>query len=208
MPLRTRWLRIALAACLWLPGATLAATAYIIDELRISLREAPCEQCAVVQQGLTSGLQLEIADTRPGWSQVRTPDGKEGWVPSRYLTDQPIARDQVEGLRRQLTQLQEENQALRERLLERDGEPLVGAIADTLSPADTPELHAQNQELLKRNKLLQSDVEVLHARLEQLEGRERQRWFFYGGVLVALGALVAALVPRLKPKRGGYSEWR
>lgn len=211
MPLRIPRLPpagIALAACLCLPAAALAATAYIIDELRVSLREAPCDQCAVVQPGLPSGLQLEVSEARDGWSRVRTAEGAEGWVPSRYLTDRPIARDQLEALRQQLAQLQEENRDLRQRLQELGAQVPGSATPDGLPPPDTPELYAQNQELLKHNKLLQSEVEVLHARLEQLEGSERQRWFFYGGVLVALGALVSVLVPRLKPKRKGYSEWR
>ena len=216
--LRSPWpAALALISCLWLPGPALAATAYIIDELRVSLRSSPCEGCAVVERGMPSGTRLEVAESRDGWSRVRSPAGKEGWVLSRYLSDTPIARDQLDTLRQELEQLQEENQSLRERLAEstpgHESDPQLSANTPgvrlyDLPPADSAGLHAQNEELLKRNRILQSEAEVLLARLEQAENNERQLWFFYGGVLVVLGAILSALVPRLKPLRRGYSEWR
>lgn len=205
-----------LTTCLWLPSPTWAATAYIIDEIRVSLRDSPCESCAVVERGMPSGTRLEVVESRDGWSRVRTAAGKEGWVLSRYLTNTPIARDQLDTLRLELEQLREENQSLRERLAEPAGHegapesstnpPRPGLYH--MPPADSAELHAQNEELLKRNRILQSEAEVLLARLEQAENNERQLWFFYGGVLVVLGTILSALVPRLKPLRRGYSEWR
>jgi tetratricopeptide (TPR) repeat protein len=34
---------------------------------------------------ISEGLKVEIADTLNGWSNIRLPDGKEGWVKSDYL---------------------------------------------------------------------------------------------------------------------------
>lgn len=205
---------IALAVGL-LPAPTRAATAYIIDEIRVSLRTAPCATCTVVQQGLASGLRLEVLELGDGWSRVRSPEGTEGWLPSRYLTDQPIARDQLAALRQQVEQLLEENRTLQERSAGSAQTPAANLAAVTQAPplgslalVDCPDVQTENQELLKNNNLLQSEAEVLRARLEQLENNERQRWFFYGGVLVTLSAILCALLPRLKPNRRGYSEWR
>lgn len=224
-PTRNRLLAgLAAAFALWsvpTPDSQ-AATAYIIDEVRVSLRESPCSDCRILSQGLKSGTRLEVAAASDGWSRVTTADGIEGWLPSRYLTDRPIAREQLDALRREVEQLRGENDILRARLGEADGEPeplgetgeppasadLDSALRGTEALPDSPQLHAQNQELLKNNRILQSEVDVLRARLEQLESSELQRWFFYGGLLVALGALLSAVLPRLKPKRGGYSEWR
>jgi SH3 domain protein len=226
-PSRNRRLAGAAAAfALWsMPAPDIqAATAYIIDEVRVSLRASPCRDCPILHQGLKSGARLEVSGSSDGWSRVTTADGVEGWVPSRYLTDQPIAREQLEALRQDLDRLRAENGALRERLGQADGAaaPQPGAIgalseaaglgggfaAGATAAGDGSPLHAQNQELLKNNRILQSEVDVLRARLEQLESSELQRWFFYGGLLVALGALLSAVLPRLKPKRRGYSEWR
>lgn len=67
-------------------------------------------------------------------------------------------------------------------------------------------LQEQNEELIKRNRMLQSEIDVLTASRDQLQGDNRQRWFMFGGLAVFLGALLAVLLPRLKPRRR-YSEW-
>lgn len=217
----------AAVICLWLalPSAAQAATAYIVDEVRVPLRETPCGNCRIVHRGLKSGTRMEVSESRDGWSRVTTAGGLEGWLPSQYLIDRPIARDRLDALSREVETLRGENDTLRGRAtaLGEEAEQLRGEIQsltatkETLGSeldeirdlsGDTLQLHAQNQELLKHNKILQSEVDVLQARLEQLERNELQRWFFYGGLLVALGALLSALLPRLKPKRRGYSEWR
>lgn len=220
---------LAGAAVIWLwlalPSAAQAATAYIVDEVRVPLRETPCGNCRILHQGLKSGTRLEVSDSRDGWSRVTTTGGLAGWLPSQYLIDRPIARDRLNALSRQVEALRGENDTLRGRAtaLGAEAEQLRGEIqaltatkeelASELDEirdlsGDTLQLHAQNEELLKRNKILQSEVEVMQARLEQLERNELQRWFFYGGLLVALGALLSVLLPRLKPKHRGYSEWR
>ncbi len=222
-----RLLASAATLCFWLiptPPA-LAAQAYIIDEIRVPLRETPCGNCRIVHRGLKSGTRLAVSETREGWTRVSTPEGLEGWLPNQYLINQPIARDRLNLLTRETERLRVENQTLRDRAdtLTDEATQLSGTIEaltetkDALDAeleeirdlsGDALQLHAQNQELLKHNKILQSEVDVLQARLEQLERNELQRWFFYGGLLVALGAILSALLPRIKPKRRGYSEWR
>ena len=56
-----------------------AATMYVTDVLRLSLRSAPGvgnNTVAVVK----SGQILEVLETQEQWSHVRLPDGREGWV--------------------------------------------------------------------------------------------------------------------------------
>ncbi|MBK6961070.1 MAG: hypothetical protein IPH23_07645 [Gammaproteobacteria bacterium] len=82
------------------------------------------------------------------------------------------------------------------------GDPLATGDA-----ADASDLYAQNQALLTHNKILQSEIDVLHATKEELQSNDIQRWFIFGGLLVALGAFLGMVLPLLKPKRRGYSEW-
>ena len=90
------------------------------------------------------------------------------------------------------------------------GRELVAALAQANAAhaaGDAGALRAQNQELLTRNKMLQSEIDVLHATKEELQSNDIQRWFVFGGLLVALGALLGTILPLLKPKRRRYSEW-
>ncbi|GIX30638.1 MAG: hypothetical protein KatS3mg124_1110 [Porticoccaceae bacterium] len=67
-------------------------------------------------------------------------------------------------------------------------------------------LQQQNEELVKQNRMLQSEVDVLRAARDQLVRDESRKWFLYGAIAVALGALLAALLPRLRPRRR-FGDW-
>lgn len=195
------------------PGLARADSAYIIDELVVSLREAACGECRIVGPGMRSGQQVRILETGEGWTRVETAEGVAGWLPSRYLTSQPIARDQLAALREEIQRLEAENRKLGSSTpaATTDGNPVPaapeGEAPMTGAAADTDDLYAQNQALLTRNQILQSEIDVLHATKEELQSNDVQRWFIFGGLLVSLGALLGTVLPLLKPKRRGYSEW-
>lgn len=204
---------------------TWAATQYISDELRVPLRNSPCNSCKIIHRGLRSGLALSVLEVQTEWTQVRTPAGLQGWVPSQYLSSKPVARDLLERYRVQAEELRGENTRLKKErsVLTNENAKLKtqllelgksnSNISEELSSirnisADAINLHEQNRELLKLNKVLQTDLDVLTATKEQLEKNQFQRWFIYGGLLVFLGAILSAVLPHLKPRKKGYSEWR
>lgn len=190
-----------------------ADTAYIIDEIVVPLRETPCSSCRIIRQGMRSGASVNVLETADGWTRVEADGGAAGWLPSRYLTSQPIARDQLAGLREEIQRLEAENLKLSQGrpAATTDAAPMpvspASEVQTTGDAADTSDLYAQNQALLMRNKILQSEIDVLHATKEELQSNDIQRWFIFGGLLVALGAFLGMVLPLLKPKRRGYSEW-
>ena len=202
-----------------------AETQYISDQLRVPLRKSPCNSCKIVHKGLKSGLALRVLESQDNWTHIETPNGTRGWVPNQYLSNEPIARDLLKNYRQQAEELYEENKTLKQQQnslskentdlkqqllnLEKNTHSVNEELASirTIS-ADAINLHEQNRELLTRNKVLQTDLDVLTATKEQLENNQFQRWLMYGGFLVFLGAILSAILPRLKPKNKGYSEWQ
>lgn len=201
----------------------LAATAYISDELRVPLRSSPCATCAIVHSGLIAGTSLTVLEQGDEWSQVRTGNGLTGWLPSQYLVEQPIARDRLARVLERNQTLETENSTLQEQLatLEQAQTSSETDLAESISTRQELEqelaalkqisgnaltLQEQNEELVKRNRMLQSEVDVLTASRDQLLRDNRQSWFIYGAVAVFLGALLTLLIPRLKPRRR-FSEW-
>ncbi|RLA45548.1 MAG: TIGR04211 family SH3 domain-containing protein [Gammaproteobacteria bacterium] len=202
----------------------MAATSYISDELRVPLRKTPCSRCAIVHRGLKAGLKLNVIEAKDGWSHITTPSGLEGWLESQYLTPEPIARTQVVQLRKQNASFREENQQMSGALdaAQQEATELKAQLAslqeeniDTSSrlteirevSANAINLHTQNQELLKQNTMLQSEIDLLKATTAQMANNNTQKWFFYGALAVFMGALLSILLPRLKRKRRGFSEW-
>ena len=201
-----------------------AQTRYISDELRVPLRKSPCSSCAILHYGLQAGLKLTVTETRDGWSRVTTPGNMEGWLESQYLVSQPIAKTRLaefqkqnEDYQAQLTEMSTELTAAQNEI-ERLSTLLASVRSENADTAvelaeikdvsaDAMKLHKQNQDLLKQNKMLQSEIDVLKATTKQMAGSQTQKWFLYGALSVFLGALLAVLLPHLKKKKRGYSEW-
>ncbi|HAD07879.1 MAG TPA: TIGR04211 family SH3 domain-containing protein [Porticoccaceae bacterium] len=217
-----RYAMLTLAVLISLP--VYAETRYISDELRVPLRKSPCNRCAILHGGLKAGLKLTVKGTQDGWSHVITPGGMDGWVESQYLVRQPIAKTRIAEFEKQneryRTQHAEMTEALKtargeiEQLsaqlaaIQSENEDTANQLAEIKEvSANAVKLHTQNQDLLKQNKMLQSEIDVLKATTEQMANSHTQKWFLYGALSVFLGALLAVLLPHLKKKKRGYSEW-
>ena len=196
---------------------------YISDELRVPLRNSACSSCAIVHRGLVAGTRLTLHGVENGWANVTTSGGETGWLPEQYLVAKPIARDRLDAAQANTRMLSEENADLKNRVttLEEQNEKLAQENASLTQQTKELEtelltirkvsgnamaLQDQNEELIKQNRMLQSEVDVLTATRDQLASDDSQKWFLYGGITVCLGALLAILLPRLKPRRR-FSEW-
>ena len=81
---RFGFMGLSLVLCLLSP-AVYAETMYVSDILKLTLRTGPSTEnkiLAVIQSGQT----MEVVEFGEEWSQVQLPNGREGWVLSRYLT--------------------------------------------------------------------------------------------------------------------------
>ncbi len=207
-----------------LSPSLVAETRYISDQFRVPLRKSPCSRCAILHQGLKSGLKLTYIESADGWSHIRTPGGMEGWIENQYIVNQPIARDRIARykkqnealnssngtLQAQVKALKADNQQLGGRLntVSDDNEAVSRELADIkVVSANALNLKVQNQQLLEDNGMLQSKIDVLSAQNKQLESSQTQKSFLYGAIAVFLGALLSIILPRLKRKRRGHSEW-
>lgn len=204
-----------------------AETRFITDEVLVPLRSSPCNRCSIIHQGIKSGSALQViregSGDSEGWTQVRTRSGLEGWMPTQYLLDQQVAKVKIIAVEKQLAAEQMKNRELANKLRELDqsNNKLEGDLRELSTQnndidselrrikqvsANALNLEKQNQELLKRNGILQSKIDVLTAANEQLARKDSQTWFLYGAIAVVLGALLTVILPRLK-RRKGFSEW-
>ena len=125
----------------------LAASAdYIRDEVRVNMRTGPSSEHRILRV-LVSGSQVARLGQEDGWVLIRTPDGKEGWVPTPYVTRQAPpsvilpraqteltdARAQIEKLSNQLTHQASDVQELSQL---RARTPLLEVANRTLGPSD------------------------------------------------------------------------
>lgn len=196
-----------------------ARTVYVDDTLFAPIRSGEGTQYRILHSGVRSGTALELLETsESGYSRVRTPDGIEGWIVSRYITETPIARHRLDQANRQLEQARNELGELKTQLQEvtsernelRNSEETLQSRAGRLSEelnnikevaADSINLDRRNGELREENQKLRNELEVLTAEKERLEAKEESDFMLLGAALVLLGVILALVIPLLKPTR-------
>jgi SH3 domain protein len=207
----------------WLCLAAQAQTAYVSDELTVPLRRGPSNGHKIIYAALPSGTQLQILgeDQAAGFTQVRTANGTEGWVPTQYLTSQPIARDRLAAATRRVESLEAQLKSLRENYQDARGASKESESRATDLGKQTEKLQAElaeirrvsatsianyeeNKKLKTENQSLQTQVTQLTERVNQLERNVTLKWLLAGGALVLLGLILGAWI-KSRPKRSTWA---
>ena len=108
----TMTMRIACAALLLLPMLATAETAYVTDNLRLGLHQAPDTSDRAFRT-LDSGQELEILFRDRNYAHVALPDGVEGYVKAAYLVDDKPAKLIVAETQAEVVRLNAELEELR-----------------------------------------------------------------------------------------------
>lgn len=200
------------------------AVRYVRDSITLPLRQSQSVESAVVHPGVSSGTALTIVKEDPGsgFTRVRTSEGVEGWIASRHLMTEPTARVQLEKANAELEELRKTNARLEQEQAalpsdqRRAAQELAQLRGDNArleqelqimrsAPDSAMQLAQENIELKKSNAELLATVETTNKAVSELQRAQNYTLFREGAIAVFAGAVLAALIPRLKPKK--RSEW-
>ena len=213
--------RLLISSLILLATSAVAQTesAWVSDQFEVMLRTGPSTNNAI-ERMLPSGASLDIleSDAETGYSRVRTAAGTEGWVLTRYLMDEPSAREQLASLTSRLTSATAEGSSLESQLaalnseydaagrriteLEREKSALESELAEIRrTAANVLSINDQNKEL--RDQLASSEIEV--ATLEQhnreLTSQTTRYWFMTGALVLLVGMILGIWLPRIRWQR-------
>ena len=213
----SRWLALA-CACLLSAGAS-AQSAWVSDQFEVTLRTGPTTSNAIVRM-VPSGTEIEVLEQDPesGYARVRTTGGAEGWVLSRYLMNEPSAREQLDTLTRQLTSANADGASMTSQLdairgeheaatrtirqLESDNAALRAEVeAISQKAASTLAIDRQNQELQQKLTDAEIQVSVLEQEKAGLESQSNRNWFIAGAAVLLGGVLLGLVLPRMRLQR-------
>ena len=205
------------------PVCAFAATMYISDELTVPLRRGPSNGHKIIHAALPSGLALEVLgeDRAAGFTQVRTPNGTEGWLPTQYLVSQPVAKDRlaaatkrVEALEAQLKSARDNYQDVRGARTEIEGKANALAKENQQLQAELAEIRRvsataisqfeENKQLKASNTSLTTQVAQLTEEVQDLKRNVMLRWLLSGGALVLIGLILGAWI-KSRPKRSTWA---
>jgi len=157
----------------------LAETRYVTDQFEITLRSGASTSNSILKM-LKSGQPVTVIedDIASKYTLVQTPDGKQGYVLTRYLDRQPSARERLAALQKKTEKLQKTITELRKELsqtrsnLQSDNETInrlkreLKATQDELeslknATRDTVQVIEQNRTLQQRITRLESEKQIL-----------------------------------------------
>lgn len=211
-------------AVLLLATAAGAQTRYVSDRTIVELRRGPSTEFLILRN-LEAGDAVQVLEqnAEAGYTRVRVADqGTEGWILTRFLTAEPIARDRLAAAERNLAAARTRIGELEQQLgtASSDLSARQSELAETrtnhsavsqelaelrASASNVVEITAQNESL--RQRLIQRDreVEELTAANASLSGRSNQNWFIIGAGVLFGGIVIGLVAPSLRRKR--RSDW-
>ena len=211
--------------CLILISTTaLARTAYVTDELKITLRSGESATHRILRM-LPTGERLTVLSTNDqnGYSKVRTQSGAEGFVLTRQLVDQPVARDRLAAAEAEVQALKAAPGELSSRLAKlRDDHKALMQEHDRLKQAKTQvdqefaalkrtasnavRIANERNELRKQVASMTREIEDVKQLNRELENKTAQNWFLIGAGVVVGGILLGLILPHLRLRRR-KSSW-
>ncbi|RPI61507.1 MAG: TIGR04211 family SH3 domain-containing protein [Lysobacterales bacterium] len=219
--MRLRW-----AGCVFLAFELLAQaeTRYVTDRTIVELRRGPSTEYLILRN-LEAGDRVEVLEENEaqGYSRVRVADqGTEGWILTRFLMAEPIARERLAVAERSLSAARERVAALQaeNEELARDLASVRAELAETqtnhgtvsreladirTAAANVVEIRDQNTSLQQRLVQRDREVEQLASDNALLAGRNSQNWFVVGAAVLLAGIVIGLIAPTLRRRR--RSDW-
>ena len=220
--------KILLASVALLFAMTAQATVekrYVADSLWLQLRSGPGNEFRILK-ALRSGEHLIFIeeDLEKKYTKVKTSKGLEGWVLTRFLVNEPIAKEKLILANREMDKIKAELVTLKTQKseLETQVESLKsdrsglnrsqGKLEKELKRIKTISANAlaldeKSKKLTQRNQELEIQVEALTAENAQLRDDRQQTYLIYGGGLVVIGIFAGLLLPSLRggKRNGGWA---
>lgn len=189
-----------------------AASRYVSDQLIITVRSGQGSQHKIIKT-ITSGTKMELLEELSdiGYARVALADGTEGWVRTQYLTDKPVAKDQLEWFKGQYAKMKEQLSGVNEELktlkkVEKEHLALQKSMQRIKEAAAKPILlDKENRELKEQNVTLTNEMQLISQENQILKDRSDRDWFMAGGGVMVIGIILGLFLPKLRP--GKKNSW-
>jgi SH3 domain protein len=201
-----------------------AETRYVTDRTIVELRRGPSTEYLILRN-LEAGDRVEVLEENAaeGYSRVRVVDqGTEGWILTRFLMAEPIARERLAVAERSLSTARERVAALeaQNQELARDLSTVRAELGETqtkhgsvsreladIRTAAANVVQIRDEKTSLQQRLVQRDREVEQLATDngRLAARNSQNWFVVGAAVLLAGIVIGLVAPTLRRKK--RSDW-
>jgi SH3 domain protein len=197
---------------------------YIDDKVYVPMRSGPSNAYRIIHRGLPTGTRLTVmSKSEDGkFLEVKTNSGKQGWIPTQYLSKTPVAKLLLDDANKRVTIAEAENKDLKERLdnvfkkgknayndlqaLETEHTQVKAELArlEKVS-SNTVKINNDNRRMLEENQRLKDQLDILETDNTRLQVSQSRREMLNDIMAVIIGVILALVIPRMAPKK--RSEW-
>ncbi|MBT3014211.1 MAG: TIGR04211 family SH3 domain-containing protein [Candidatus Thiodiazotropha endolucinida] len=214
---------ISIFCLLLLPAVVQAKTYYVTDDFKIAMRTGESIKHRITRY-INTGTAVEVISTNKetGYSKVRM-GTKEGFVLTRQLLSEPVARSQLETMRKEIDALKAAPGELRSNLadLQKNHRELLASHKKLQQIKDKQEQELQSiqrtasnairisnerNELRKQVADLTREAEELKQENRDLSNEATRDWFLIGAGVIIAGILIGLILPHLRFQRR-RSSW-
>ena len=183
-----------------------AADRYVSDKLFTYMHKGPSSQFRIIGS-LNAGTKIKLLqiDKKTGYSKVRDPRGRSGWISTKFVTSKepsilrlPQAEKALTSANTKLNGIADSNKAA----LNKQQQNLSQQIASN------QQLATQRQQLLAKIQALELDNTKLQTRIANQSEEVEMYWFMRGAAIIIMGifiGLVLPLIPRRKKKNDAWA---
>ena len=193
-------------------------TRYVSDQLEITMRNGQGVKFAI-KRVLTSGDRLDLIEAdSSGYSKVRTIEGVEGWVLTRYLMNAPSVRNlvadsaqKVANLELELAETKEELKNVSTKVATSDSKSMAlketsqrfKKELDSLKVTASSSIALSKENIQLKEQIQQTDIRIQGLVLENtaMKNSDSQSWFLTGVAVLLGGIILGLILPRLRLQR-------
>ena len=182
---------------------------YVSDELKIPLRSGASTKHRIIKF-VRSGTALTVLDEDDKFTEVKTGNGKSGWVLTEDLMNVPSGRDRLAAATKEFSTSSEQIKDLKNTIaelksglkevknekdsLQNERTNLSNSLEDLKITAANPlSLSKKNKQLKKELDKVRDNEAMLEKDNQQLRSNVMQEWFLIGGA-VSIGSLLLGLI--------------
>jgi SH3 domain protein len=190
---------------------------YVAGDLAVSLRSSPNVRSKLLAE-LRSGAKLDLLKEEGDWTQVRTAEGKTGWIMKRYVTATLPAAQQFEEYKAKSQELIAKADRMEAVLAAHEQEKK--GLADALAAArrerdevtkdyealkadagDVVGLEARYRQLAVELKNTNDILAQVQAENGELASQRTIKWFLAGGSVILAGLFIGFVIGRTGRKQ-------
>lgn len=194
-----------LLTIIFLTTSTFAANHYVSDELFTYTHSGPGLKYKILGV-VNSGEKIKIVSTNKnaGFTQIIDSKGRNVWINSKYVSNQPGLKEQLEKLKIQYLELNEKL-SISEDNANKNKINLENELNSNVKQVH--KLQKINSSLSKELKEVQDKNNSLSEMLDKEKNELLMRWFSYGAIVAGIGLLVGLILPSLIPSRKQKTRW-